>query len=149
MPVLQPIGQDGMAWLFLAQGSFGLAQLHQLRGRVGRGARPSWCILLADAGNDTAAARLTAMTRTSNGFEIAEMDLQLRGPGEFFGTRQHGLPEMKLADITQEIAMLQIARDDAMAILKDDPTLAHPENRALREALKAEFGETLRLAQVG
>ncbi|MBC8107741.1 MAG: ATP-dependent DNA helicase RecG [Anaerolineae bacterium] len=128
---------------------FGLSQLHQLRGRVGRGAELSHCILLSEGSTESAQERLRAMTRTNDGFEIAEMDLKLRGPGEFFGTRQHGLPEMKLADITQEIGMLQIARDDAMAILKDDPTLTHRENHTLRDALKAEFGETLRLAQVG
>ncbi|CAN5476645.1 ATP-dependent DNA helicase RecG [soil metagenome] len=128
---------------------FGLSQLHQLRGRVGRGADESHCILLSDAMTDTAQERLRAMTRTNDGFEIAEMDLKLRGPGEFFGTRQHGLPEMKLADITQEIEMLQIARDDALAILKDDPALTQKEHQPLRDALKAEFGETLRLAQVG
>jgi ATP-dependent DNA helicase RecG len=128
---------------------FGLSQLHQLRGRVGRGAAESHCILISEGITDSAQERLRAMTRTNDGFEIAEMDLRLRGPGEFFGTRQHGLPEMKLADITQEIEMLQIARDDARAILDRDPKLSQPAHHALREALRAEFGETLRLAQVG
>jgi ATP-dependent DNA helicase RecG len=128
---------------------FGLSQLHQLRGRVGRGAAASHCILLAQAGTDTAAQRLRAMTHTNDGFEIAEMDLKLRGPGEFFGTRQHGLPEMKLADVTQEIEMLQVARDDALRILQADPNLASTANRALRDALIEQFGETIRLAQVG
>jgi ATP-dependent DNA helicase RecG len=128
---------------------FGLSQLHQLRGRVGRGAQASHCILLSDATTDNAEQRLRAMTHTNDGFEIAEMDLRLRGPGEFFGTRQHGLPEMKLADVTQEIEMLQVARDDALKILEADPNLSKPMNRALRDALVAEFGDAIRLAQVG
>jgi ATP-dependent DNA helicase RecG len=128
---------------------FGLSQLHQLRGRVGRGKDASTCLLLSDAPTDTAEERLKAMTRTTNGFEIAEMDLQLRGPGEFFGTRQHGLPEFKLADITQELEMLHEAKDDALAILTDDPLLAKAEHAELRAALIEKFGQTLPLAQVG
>src|SRR5258708_29203661 len=114
---------------------FGLSQLHQLRGRVGRGADASSCLLVSDAPTDSAEQRLKAMTRTTNGFEIAEMDLQLRGPGEFFGTRQHGLPEFKMADVTQELEMLHQARGDALAILAADPKRAAKEHRALRAAL--------------
>ena len=89
------------------------------------------------------------MSQTTNGFEIAEMDLQLRGPGEFFGTRQHGLPEFKLADITSEMELLQQARQDAFALLADDPKLSKPVHAPLREALREQFGEMLALAQIG
>ena len=128
---------------------FGLSQLHQLRGRVGRGRDTSYCILISDGGNETTESRLRAMTRTTNGFEIAEMDLALRGPGEFFGTRQHGLPEFKLAELTNEMELLQQARDDALALLMDDPRLSQPAHRNLRTALKDQLGETLTLAQIG
>ncbi len=128
---------------------FGLSQLHQLRGRVGRGTEASHCILLGEATTDTAEQRLKAMTQTTSGFEIAEMDLQLRGPGEFFGTRQHGLPQLKVADITREIELLQVARGDALALLKTDSNLEQPVHRHLRESLVAQFGKTLQLAQVG
>ena len=128
---------------------FGLSQLHQLRGRVGRGKEESHCILLSDATTDIATARLEAMTRTGDGFEIAEMDLQLRGPGEFFGTRQHGLPPLKLADIRTEIELLQIAREDAIALLEADPRLSSAANRRLRDELAKRFGGSLQLAQVG
>jgi len=128
---------------------FGLSQLHQLRGRVGRGAAESHCILLADAGNPVAETRLTALVKHSSGFEIAELDLQLRGPGEFFGTRQHGLPEFKLADIRGEIDLLIDAKADAQEILAADPQLALPPHRCLRAALREQFGDSIGLAQIG
>ena len=128
---------------------FGLSQLHQLRGRVGRGSQVSWCILLSDAETDTANARLQAMVDTIDGFEIAEMDLQLRGPGQFFGTRQHGLPEFKLADLSQEMDLLQQAKDDALQILQNDPNLKAPHHQHLREALKLQIGDSATLAQIG
>ncbi len=126
---------------------FGLSQLHQLRGRVGRGSETSYCILLADAMNETTEDRLRAMTQTNNGFEIAEMDLKLRGPGEFFGTRQHGLPEFKLADVRNEMELLSDAKDDAMELLGRDPKLT--EHRALRGEVARLFGDSLGLASVG
>jgi ATP-dependent DNA helicase RecG len=128
---------------------FGLSQLHQIRGRVGRGEHPSWCLLIAEAATEDAAERLKALTRTSDGFEIAETDLKLRGPGDFFGTRQHGLPQFKLADITQELQLLHTAKEDALALLAADPNLNQPEHRALRHAVEHYFGESLVLAQVG
>jgi len=126
---------------------FGLSQLHQLRGRVGRGSEKSYCLLMSEGQGDATVARLQAMTKTNDGFEIAEMDLRLRGPGEFFGTRQHGLPEFKLADLTAETALLQTAREDALELLANDAKLSrHP---ALRAALTAEFGDDIGLSQVG
>jgi ATP-dependent DNA helicase RecG len=89
------------------------------------------------------------MTKTNNGFDIAEMDLKLRGPGQFFGTRQHGLPEFKMADIGSEIELLKAAREDAEKILAGDVTLSSPRYRHLKNALLAQFGGALQLAQVG
>jgi ATP-dependent DNA helicase RecG len=128
---------------------FGLSQLHQLRGRVGRGRHASHCLLIADAATPQAQERLETMTRTSDGFEIAEMDLKLRGTGEFFGTRQHGLPELKIADLSEELPLLQKAREEALAILAVDPNLRRPPNQLLRRELIARFGTSLQLAQIG
>ena len=128
---------------------FGLSQLHQIRGRVGRGSELSHCLLISDAATQDAAARIGAMIRTNDGFEIAEIDMNLRGPGDFFGTRQHGLPQFKLADITQEIELLHQAKEDALELLARDPNLTQPEHLAMRDALAKQFGESLFLAQVG
>ena len=128
---------------------FGLSQLHQLRGRVGRGEHESHCLLISDAVGEPAESRLKAMCDTTDGFAIAEMDLQLRGPGEFFGTRQHGLPAFKLADLSQEMTLLQQARDDAAALLDRDPKLTAPEHQHLRLALRQHVGDDVKLAQVG
>ena len=111
---------------------FGLSQLHQLRGRVGRGKHKSWCILVSDARGEEARARLHAMTHISDGFKIAEEDLRLRGPGDFFGSRQHGLPELHIADLGADMNVLKAAQDAAKRLLDSDPRLERPENKRLR-----------------
>ena len=120
---------------------FGLSQLHQLRGRVGRGAEQSFCILMTGErlGND-ARARIETMVRTNDGFEIAEMDLRLRGPGDLMGTQQSGIPELRIADLVEDNVLLQQARQAAKRVLEVDPHLAEPRHasiaRALRDQLK-------------
>ena len=106
---------------------FGLSQLHQLRGRVGRGKEQSYCVLISDYQNEETKRRLKAMTRTTDGFEIAEEDLRLRGPGDFFGQRQHGLPALKVADLGMDAELLEQARSAAEILSRDDPDLKnHP-----------------------
>ncbi|MBQ3702279.1 MAG: ATP-dependent DNA helicase RecG [Oscillospiraceae bacterium] len=112
---------------------FGLSQLHQLRGRVGRGQHKSWCVLVSDNDGEENRARLNIMTRTNDGFKISEEDLRLRGPGDFFGSRQHGLPEMHVADLGADVNVLQKAQQEAALLLAEDPGLDAPEHRALRE----------------
>ena len=129
---------------------FGLSQLHQLRGRVGRGPWKSYCILLtAGKLGEEAERRVQAMTETNDGFRIAETDLQLRGPGEFFGTRQSGLPEFRVADLLRDAALLEEARREALAIVAADPELRAAEHRGLRAALLARWRGKLALASVG
>jgi ATP-dependent DNA helicase RecG len=129
---------------------FGLSQLHQLRGRVGRGPWKSYCILLtAGKLGDDAERRVQAMVETNDGFKIAEVDLQVRGPGEFFGTRQSGLPEFRVADLLRDAALLEEARRDAQAIIAGDAELRQPEHRGLRAALLARWRGKLALASVG
>jgi ATP-dependent DNA helicase RecG len=128
---------------------FGLSQLHQLRGRVGRGPWKSYCILLSDARSDDARRRIAAMTETNDGFRIAEVDLSVRGPGDFFGTRQSGLPELLVADLVRDGAVLERARADAIALVQRDPRLSDPAHLALRRALLARWRGKLDLANVG
>ncbi len=111
---------------------FGLAQLHQLRGRVGRSDKASYCVLIADPKTDEAKARLRAMVDTNDGFRIAEADLRLRGPGEFFGTRQSGIPTFRFGDILRDESILLEARECANAVLQQDPDLTIDEHRNLR-----------------
>lgn len=118
---------------------FGLAQLHQLRGRVGRGGHQSYCILVANPRTEDGKSRLKAMTLNADGFTLAEEDLRLRGPGEFQGTRQSGLPELKIADILRDSQVFQIARQEAVALVRSDPDLTHPENSRLLSEMKARY----------
>src|SRR5438445_212374 len=129
---------------------FGLSQLHQLRGRVGRGEWKSYCILLT-AGHlgEEAQRRIDAMTATNDGFRIAEVDLELRGPGEVFGTRQSGLPEFQAADLLRDTSLLEEARREASAIVARDRELSEPAPRALRAALLARWRGKLALATAG
>lgn len=121
---------------------FGLSQLHQLRGRVGRGPHPSTCILIADPPEpltEDARARLDALARTSDGFEIAEIDLRLRGPGDLFGARQSGLPGLDIAHPVQDARLFSLAREMAASLIDADPDLSAPEHRLLREGMDADL----------
>jgi len=129
---------------------FGLSQLHQLRGRVGRGEWKSYCILLTSGRlGEEAQKRIDAMTATNDGFRIAEIDLEVRGPGEFFGTRQSGLPEFRAAELLRDTSLLEEARREANGIVSRDPELADPAHRALRAALLARWRGKLALATAG
>ncbi len=129
---------------------FGLSQLHQLRGRVGRGPWKSYCILVTGGRpTEEARRRLDAMVETNDGFRIAEVDLELRGPGEFFGTRQSGLPEFRVADLLRDAALLEEARREAEAIVAGDPELRQPDHAALRRVLLARWRGKLALASAG
>lgn len=118
---------------------FGLSQLHQLRGRIGRGQYKSTCILITDAKNDTAQRRIKVMETTTDGFKIADEDLRLRGPGEFFGSRQHGLPEMKIADMLKDRGTLEETQRAAREIIAHDPELSSPESTALKNEIQRLF----------
>ena len=118
---------------------FGLSQLHQLRGRIGRGQYKSTCILITDAKNDTAQRRMKVMETTTDGFKIADEDLKLRGPGEFFGSRQHGLPEMKIADMLEDRSTLEETQRAAKEIVARDPELSSPESTALKNEIQRLF----------
>ena len=118
---------------------FGLSQLHQLRGRVGRGKHKSYCVLVSDTDNEVSEARLKVMTQTNDGFKISEEDLRLRGPGDFFGSRQHGLPAMHVADLCSDMNVLQTAQTAAQELLASDPELEKPEHQALKAAVDRLF----------
>ncbi|MBD9070902.1 MAG: ATP-dependent DNA helicase RecG [Ruminococcaceae bacterium] len=118
---------------------FGLSQLHQLRGRIGRGQYKSTCILITDAKNDTTQRRMKVMETTTDGFKIADEDLKLRGPGEFFGSRQHGLPEMKIADMLKDRGTLEETQRAAREIIAHDPELSSPESTALKNEIQRLF----------
>ncbi|MHC4632901.1 MAG: helicase-related protein, partial [Planctomycetota bacterium] len=149
--VVVEVGMDvPNATIMVIEGAdrFGLAQLHQLRGRIGRAEAKSYCFLFAETDNETAKGRLEVMTRSNDGFEIAEHDLQLRGPGELFSTRQHGLPDLKIASIVDDFDLLVMARKNAFELVSQDPMLTRPEHRNIRQALLVKFGDSLGLADV-
>ncbi len=139
---------------------FGLAQLHQLRGRVGRGAQQSYCILIDAAssgrgawargteGASPAQRRLDAMLRTTDGFTIAEEDLNIRGPGEVFGTRQSGLPEFRAANLIRDAALVEVARKEAYGLLRDDPELVRDEHQPIKAAMRRRWQQRLALGDV-
>jgi ATP-dependent DNA helicase RecG len=130
---------------------FGLSQLHQLRGRVGRGSAPGRCLLVAhfERAGGEARQRLRALEQSQDGFELARTDLRIRGPGELLGTRQAGQPYLEIADLYRDEAILDEAREDAFALAEEDPELARPEHAAAREALEQRWSGRLSLAEVG
>ena len=129
---------------------FGLSQLHQLRGRIGRGEDQSFCLLVANPPlSEEAQKRLKAMSSTSDGFKISEIDLKLRGPGEFFGTRQHGLPELKIADIVTDAKLLYQARNWAFRVLEEDPNLTQKENLCIRSNFVRKYKRKFSLVDIG
>ena len=128
---------------------FGLSQMHQLRGRVGRGTHKSSCHLISGALTDDGVRRVRAMTRTNDGFELAEADLEIRGPGEFFGTRQSGLPDFKIANILRDTSLLEIAKAEANRLAKADPNLSQPVHQVLKEVLQTQWRGHLKMASIG
>ena len=129
---------------------FGLSQLHQLRGRIGRGRHPSKCILLAQyRSSEEARGRLRAMERTNDGFRIAEEDLAMRGPGEFFGVRQSGLPDFRVAHLIRDTPILIEARREAFRLIQEDPELAHPSHSVLKDMLRRRWKGRLELGSIG
>lgn len=124
---------------------FGLAQLHQLRGRVGRGEYQSYCILKYQGNSEVIRERMKVMQSTNDGFIISEKDLELRGSGEFFGTKQHGLPEFKIANLFEDMPVLKMVQSLAIKILQEDPKLVAKKNENLRKMVKEKFGERLEI----
>jgi ATP-dependent DNA helicase RecG len=129
---------------------YGLAQLHQLRGRVGRGREASVCLLLSpNRIAEESMQRLDTMVSVRDGFVIAERDLAARGPGEFLGTRQSGLPDLKVANLIRDVRLVELARREAFGVVERDPTLSAPEHAPLKAALKRTWGKRLALASIG
>lgn len=129
--------------------AFGLSQLHQLRGRIGRGEHPSYCILLGNPKTEQAKKRFYTISETQDGFKIAEEDLELRGMGEFFGTKQHGLPEVRFGNIVKDFEIMENARSEAFELVKKDSDLKDPRNRIIKETLAKRFSTRLELIHVG
>ncbi len=128
---------------------FGLAQLHQLRGRVGRSRYPAYCILQGNPRTEDAARRLKAIQDLDDGFQIAREDLEIRGPGEFFGTQQTGLPELRIGSIVADFRLMEFARRQALGLLETDPALAGPDLAPLRDRLRRRYGQAFALGDVG
>jgi ATP-dependent DNA helicase RecG len=128
---------------------FGLSQLHQLRGRVGRGQRDSFCILLAELRTEESQARMQAMVKYGDGFRIAEEDLKIRGPGEFFGERQHGLSDLRIANPLTQMHLLKRSREEAVRLIEADPRLESRQNKPLKEKLLQRFPEYEKFVLVG
>lgn len=118
---------------------FGLSQLHQLRGRVGRGSEQSYCILVTDNPTADCRKRLKIMSEISDGFELSREDLKMRGPGDFFGSKQHGLPKLKIADMSEDIEVLKDAQEESKRIFESDPSLKQPENKGLKTLINELF----------
>jgi ATP-dependent DNA helicase RecG len=128
---------------------FGLAQLHQLRGRISRGSFPGYCCLFASPQTEEAVTRIQAFVDSTDGFRLAEIDLALRGPGDLLGTRQHGLPPLRIADLVRDAATVEEARGDAILLVESDPELSRPEHALLRRMALARYGKSLDLGDVG
>ena len=124
---------------------FGLAALHQLRGRVGRGEYQSYCILKYQGKSDNIRQRMQIMQQTNDGFLISEKDLELRGSGEFFGTKQHGIPEFKVANLFEDMEILKVAQNLAIKILQDDPNLENEKNLILKNAINKKYSEKIQM----
>ncbi|HWI51842.1 MAG TPA: ATP-dependent DNA helicase RecG, partial [Symbiobacteriaceae bacterium] len=139
------------ASMILIEGAdrFGLSQLHQLRGRVGRGQHQSYCVLITDAKTEEARERMQVLQKCTDGFSLSEKDLEMRGPGEFFGTRQHGMPDLRVANPIADLAILERARAEATTLVKADPALRVPEHQPLRVAVKTRLGDEFGFVLVG
>lgn len=129
---------------------FGLAQLHQLRGRVGRGAHAGYCgVLVSEDLSEQGRERLTAFTKSTDGFALAELDFQMRGPGDLFGTQQHGLPPFRIADLQRDRELLEEARREAQLLVAEDPELKHADHALLKKQMYARYGQALDISDVG
>lgn len=128
---------------------FGLSALHQLRGRIGRGKKESFCFLISSAKNENARRRMKIMTSTNNGFRIAEEDLQMRGPGELLGTHQHGFPEFKAGNLLKDTDIIDFTKDFARELIEKDPQLLKKEHFVLRKLIKERFANKIKLINVG
>jgi ATP-dependent DNA helicase RecG len=128
---------------------FGLAQLHQLRGRISRGSFPGYCCLFSGATTPEAQQRLEALVASHDGFELAELDFRLRGPGDLLGTRQHGLPPLRIADLVRDADVVELAREDARSLVATDPGLGEPRHALLRRMALVRYGKSLDLGDVG